>query len=282
MNVQDPNRKLPATMLSDDDFRQILEKFDRPWQGYRKVRKGIKKRIRRHMAALAAGTVHDYLRLLEQEPREREICKECLLVTISRFFRDRNLWHHLRSRLLPELLALFPEGIRAWSVGCASGEEVYSLVILWQMLQTEVVLEILATDVQADNLERARHGVYERGSLKEVPPKILERFFFACSTGRRYSIRPQLKPPIQWYRHDLFAPPPDGGPFQLILLRNSLLTYHRGPAMTAAFSRIAATLAPGGGLIVGSHEQPPATSMVLERDPQCASVFRLPAADDAK
>ncbi len=267
-------------MLGDEDFRRILEYFDRPWQGYRKVRKGVKKRIRRHMAALAVDTVVDYLQMLEQNSQEQDICRECLLVTISRFFRDRNLWLYLRERLLPELIALYPTGLRAWSVGCASGEEAYSLAILGEMLQPRVRLEILATDVKEDNLERARTGVYERSSLREVTADIRDRFFLACSTGRRYAIRPQLKSQIRWRRHELFGPPPDDGPFHLLLLRNSLLTYHRGPAMAAAFSRITATLAPGGCLIVGSHEQPPATNLGLERDPRCPWVYRRADAGD--
>ncbi len=280
MNPGNSKPRLSASIPTDDDFRRILEQFDRPWQGYRKVRKGVKKRIRRHMAALAADTVGDYLRILEMDQRQRDVCEESLLVTISRFFRDRNLWLHLRESLLPELSERFPGAIRAWSVGCASGEEAYSLAILGEMLQPRVRLEILATDMKEDNLERARSGVYERSSLREVTADIRDRFFLACSTGRIYAIHPRLKAHIRWHRHDLFAPPPDDGPFHLLLLRNSLLTYHRGKAMAAAFSRITATLAPGGCLIVGSHELPPAIDLGLERDPRCPWVYRRADADD--
>lgn len=263
------------TMLTDEDFRSILDHFDRPWGGYRKVRKGVKKRIRRHMDALAVTSVSDYLRILAQNRQEREICRECLLVTISRFFRDRKLWLHLRERLLPELIDRFPAGIRAWSVGCACGEEVYSLALIWEILQTTVPLEILATDAKADNLERARTGVFERSSLREVSEEIRDRYFFACSTGRFYGIRPHLKDHISWRRHDLFSPPPDEGPFHLLLVRNSLLTYHRGEAMEAAFFRIVSTMAPQGCLIVGSHEHPPSTDVSLVPDPHCPWVYRL-------
>ena len=78
-------------MLSDTEFRSLLEHLNRPWAGYRKVRKGVKQRVRRHMQNLACSTVEQYLVQLARQPAEMAACEECLRVTISRFFRDRLL-----------------------------------------------------------------------------------------------------------------------------------------------------------------------------------------------
>ena len=75
-------------MLNDDDFRELLQSLDRPWAGYRKVRKGVKKRVRRQMEQLGCRSMEDYLQQLRARPEVRAACEKCLLVTISRFFRD--------------------------------------------------------------------------------------------------------------------------------------------------------------------------------------------------
>ena len=129
--------------------------------------------------------IHSYLFLVEQRPDVRDRCRQCLLVTISRFFRDRRLWDYLQARLLPELNKLFPEGLHAWSAGCAGGEEPYSLAMV-AMAGAEIGSLILRISEGCgsrrptsipDGLERARHGIYDAGSLKEVPDDLRQRFF---------------------------------------------------------------------------------------------------------
>lgn len=197
-------------MLSDNEFRILLDQLNRSWTGYRKVRKGVKKRLRRHMLALGVTAIAPYLDRLTRDPEAKAACENCLRVTISRFFRDRQLWQALRSRILPDLVEWFPSPIRAWSVGCASGEEPYSLAMTWNELAPPAELELLATDVGRHCLERARAGIYTRGSLREIPGEIREKYFDSRKGGKQFLIRSHRLPPIRWRHHDLHDPLPEG------------------------------------------------------------------------
>lgn len=260
-------------MLNDDEFRQILSYFDRPWAGYRKVRKGVKKRIRRHMNALGCNSVEKYLQIISSQPEAKTHCEQHLLVTISRFFRDRRLWFNLQSRILPELAAGFHPPIQIWSAGCACGEEPYSVAISWQRLSHPPPLNLMATDIQLDCLARARQGVYSKSSLKEVNEAIRSQYFKPQRRGRHYALRQHLLPPILWQQHHLLDKPPDG-PFHLILLRNNLLTYYQGSVLNNAFQHITNTLSPRGYLVIGSHERLPEIEATLTKDPQCPWIYQ--------
>jgi len=199
--------------------------------------------------------------------------KKCLVVTISRFFRDRRLWEFLWAQVLPEIVSRFPDGIKIWSAGCACGEEPYSLSIVWDQLSVDTELEILATDVNTSCIDRARAGKYGHGSLKEVAKDLKSKYFKVLRKGRQYEVRSFLKRSIRWKVHDLFDLPPEG-PFHLIFLRNNLLTYHQGPVLTAAFQQIMNVLVPKGYLVTGSHENPPTRDTTLVHNDQCSFVYQ--------
>lgn len=260
-----------AQMLSDNEFRKLLEFFNRPWAGYRKVRKGVKKRVRRHMIELGCPTIDAYLKALAVEPELRAVCEQHLNVTISRFFRDRQLWKHIETNVLPDLIRRFDGTIRVWSAGCANGEEPYSLSILWVSLKIDRALEIVATDADASVLERARLGTYPQSSLKELPNDLKHQFF--DRRRGRFMIRAHCLPSIQWRRRNLFQTPPPG-PYHLIFLRNNLLTYYQGAAMQKAFETIMDSLMPDGFLVVGSHEHLPPVKVGLQRNDACRWLYK--------
>ncbi len=267
-------------MSSDDDFRRLLAHFDLPWAGYRKVRKGVKKRIRRHMQDLGCPDMPSYLALVEQRPDAGEQCRQCLLVTISRFFRDRRLWDRLRTHWLPVLKQHFPQGLHVWSAGCAGGEEPYSMAMVWTAsagsARESSHMRITATDANPECLERARRGIYGDGSLREVPDD-LRRQFFTPLPRHRWEIDPHLKDLIDWQLHDLLRdlPPSADGAFHLVLLRNNLFTYYQGEPLRVALEEIIRTMAPGGLLLLGSHERLPEVSLPFARDETCPWVYQL-------
>ena len=121
--------------MDDHQFKQLLDFFNRSWKGYRKVRKGVKKRITRHMQAAGCRQIKAYLHLLEEDKTARKTCEQLLTVSISRFFRDRRVWETLREELLPEMTAGRSEPVKFLSAGCARGEEVYSFRIIWEELK---------------------------------------------------------------------------------------------------------------------------------------------------
>lgn len=199
-------------MLSDDELRQLLDFLDRPWAGFRKVRKGVKKRVRRHMERLDCNTFDGYLEKMESDPSALAACEQCLRVTISRFFRDRGLWEHLGERLLPEMMGRFLNGLTAWSAGCANGEEAYTLSMIWEDLTatdpSAPGLEILATDADDTCLQRAGSGRYPMSSLKEVPERLKSQWFRKVPGGRQWQVGERLRSRIRWQAHNLLDPPP--------------------------------------------------------------------------
>jgi chemotaxis methyl-accepting protein methylase len=250
-----------------------LDFLDRPWSGYRKVRKGVKKRLRRHMTALACSSVQDYLHILGGHPALWQQCEALLAVTISRFFRDRLLWDYLQTQVLPNLLALYDSPLAAWSAGCASGEEPYSLAMVAAADNGSPAsaVRILATDVNPECLHKAQQGRYPLSSLKEVPDAFKHRWFQPADR-RAWQIDGRLGTCIRWEVHQLLAEPPRKY-FHLILLRNNLLTYYQGQRLQRAFDRIAERLVDGGVLIIGSHEHLPTTARIFRRDDACPWVY---------
>lgn len=266
------HRLSPSIVLNDDDFKTLLNYFDRSWSGYRKVRKGVIRRVRQHMASVQCKTVNMYLERLEKEPELRTACESLFNVTISRFFRDRQLWHYLREYYLPQLAQQFPSPIKIWSAGCACGEEPYSLAMLWSTLSLQAQFDILATDAQQICLDRAQIGHFKKSSLKEVPADLLASCFEPVPETNEYAIKPHFKNSIRWEQVDLLYSTPKQA-FHLIFLRNNVLTYFQGEKREKTFLKIFQQLKPGGHLVIGSHEQLPTHSLPLAASAQCPLVF---------
>ena len=253
--------------MDDQQFRQLLSRFGFSWDGYRKVRKGVKKRVSRHMQQMGCRTVQAYFLELDQNKDARQHFEHLMTVSISRFFRDRALWQTLEDEVLPRIIKEHENKVKVWSAGCACGEEVYSLKILWeitgQRLQALPELEIWGTDMNPLYLNKARAGVYGRSSLKEVPEALRAHFLRVGSKRQGYKIAEPLKEGIVWLDHNLLFDPP-GNKFRLVFLRNSLLTYYEERLKGPAFQKVVDALAEGGFLIIGSHEQiPPRVGRLL-------------------
>jgi chemotaxis protein methyltransferase CheR len=274
-SINDSIRVGKSTLLSDNEFRQLLDAFNRPWRGYRKVRKGVKKRVRRHMSALGCRTIEEYLQLLYEKPEERAQLEGCLLVTISRFYRDQRLWETLSDRILLGLVEQFEFPIRIWSAGCANGEEPFSVAMAWDQAGLPSSVDILATDAKSNCLVRARKGVYPRSSLKNLSKEMRVQYFVLKKGGRRYFIQMDRLPTIRWLQHNLLTTPTETVPFHMIFLRNNLLTYFQGSAVKRAIDQILEMLIPGGYLVTGSHERLPDTKLFMSRDKICPWIYRL-------
>ncbi len=243
--------------MDDRQFRQLLDFHQCSWRGYQKVRKGVKKRIRRHMQVLGCGTMDAYLDALTVFPEHGRFCERLMAVSISRFMRDISLWQQLQHTFLPELANLFPKTLHLWSAGCACGEEVYSFKMIWhrfmQQHENPPELKMLATDINPENLERAVAGEYPFNSLKEVPEPMRREYFTPLKGGRRYRVRALLKEGIDWEQRHLLKALPEKK-FHIIFLRNNVLTYYRGDLKEKATMAIAGLLSRRGLLIIGDRE----------------------------
>lgn len=248
--------------MNDAQFRQLLNRFEFSWSGYRKVRKGVKKRIGRYMKASGCRTMTAFLAELEQNDETRHGCELLMTVSISRFFRDRRFWETLEKTLLPDIIQRQRpyEKISVWSAGCACGDEVYSFMIVWDRLSKTYShlpgLEMTATDLNPAYLQRARAGLYSAGSLKEITPEIRSEYFRQKPGQKLFEVKDSLKKDISWRIHHLLSDPP-GRDFDIVFLRNSVLTYFEEKLKKRAFEKVLSRLAPGGILIIGSHESIP-------------------------
>jgi chemotaxis protein methyltransferase CheR len=246
--------------MDDRQFRRLLHYLGLSWTGYRKVRKGVKRRISRHMLGLNCSDMAGYLHELDRNAEARDECKRLMTVSISRFFRDRRLWDLLHEEILPGLIEENPGTISVWSAGCASGEEAYSLKILYNELESSTeplpALEITATDMNPVYLNRARVGRYPASSLKEVPEKLRTRSFHPEKNGAEFRLKEALKSGISWRVYDLLSGPHERR-FQIIFLRNNILTYYRDETKKVALKDALTSLCTGGFLIIGSHEKLP-------------------------
>ena len=218
-------------------------------------RRGVRRRVTRRMESLGIHDYLAYLRFLRGAPSERDALRSVLTVTISRFYRNRVAWETLsREVLLP--LAGRKRPVRAWSAGCASGEEAYSLGIAWEELPgRKPPISVLASEVDSACLRRAAEGVYSESSIREVPRQVAERYFRKENGRFRLSAKVILS--VELRRHDLLREEPPGR-FDIVLCRNAAFTYFHPPRRIEVARRIAACLPTGGVLMLGRTEKLPA------------------------
>lgn len=249
--------------MEDHQFARLLGFLGYSWDGYRKVRKGVKKRVTRHMQELGCRNIGEYLEKLAVDPKIRAGCERRMTVSISRFFRDRRLWDVLENRVLSEIA----EGqgpVRAWLAGCAGGEEIYSFKIVWERFaagrESPPGLFVIATDVAPGYLERAKKGIYPRGALREVDADTRAEWF-APVKKEQYRVQPSLQEGVQWRVHDLLADDPPAKELDIVFLRNNLLTYYRKETAEKPLERVIHALGPAGFLVIGAKEEMPAAGL---------------------
>ena len=255
-------------------LKWALPQLNLRWAGFRKVHRQVCKRLKRRMRDLHIADLAAYRARLEAGPSEWRALDECCHITISRFFREKRVFEVLRSCVLPEIAARARrEGrpARIWSAGCASGEEPYTLKILWDLEAAsscpgEVPLSIIATDADAAMLARAQKACFGAGSLRELPAPLIEQAFDRA--GLLYCVKPQYREGIRYLHQDLRSEAP-AGPFDLILCRYAAFTYFAPLLQKQVLLRLQEQLLEGGYLVIGGDERLPC---------DCAALLPLSAA----
>jgi len=232
------------------------------WDGFRKVRSQVCKRIHRRLQSLQLQDVAAYRDYLQQHREEWAILDGLCRVTISRFYRDRLVFSTLQSAIFPELLRQMrgrdETRLRIWSAGCAAGEEPYSLSILWECDVKErtanTKIEIIATDSDQRLLDRAMKGCYPYSSIRNVPEDRRRRAF--VETDGSFCLRRAFRKEVDFMCQDLRVETPPGI-FDLILCRNLVFTYFDDELQRRILRRLADVLHPQGLLVIGIHETLP-------------------------
>jgi len=252
-------------------LRWALPRLGLRTEGFRRVRGQVCKRIGRRLRELDLEGPAAYRAHLEEHPEEWATLDACCRISISRFQRDRAVWDALATRVLPALArfaALRGDAVlRAWSAGCASGEEPWSLRLLWDLRLAArhpgLALEIVATDADPHLLARARRARYPASSLRELPAACRVRAF-ALRRGRGEAralavLRPEHRHAVAFRRQDLRQRMPRG-PFHLVLCRNVAFTYFGAVLQGEVLAGLARRIVPGGALVLGLHESLPASA----------------------
>jgi len=254
-----------------------LPRLDLRWLGFRKVHGQVCKRLKRRMKELGLSGFAAYRARLEADPDEWAVLDGLCHITISRFFRDSRVFEALGQRILPEIATRAAQERREahfWSAGCASGEEPYTLKIIWDLAVASdfpsVSCSVVATDVDDVMLERARKGCYLKGSLRELPETFVIQGF--DKVDRLYCVRPRHREGVSLLLQDLRSEAPNG-PFDLILCRNVAFTYFEAALQGEVLSRLVERLAAPGYLVIGAQERLPAEVRCLVPLPEVPQIL---------
>jgi chemotaxis protein methyltransferase CheR len=240
------------------------------------VRRQVCRRVQRRLDELGLPDLGAYRAYLDGHADEWAVLDGLTPITISRFYRDRQVWAGLERAVVPTLASA--ERVRCWSAGCASGEEPYTLALLASRFPG-ARFEILATDVEPAMLERARRAEYAASSLKELPEGWRESGFVR-SRGL-FVLRPEHRRRVTLALDDVRSAAPPG-PFDLVLCRNVAFTYLAEEHQRSVLARLAETLRPGGALVIGLHESLPQPAPQFEPWPGAPAVFRRATARSAR
>jgi two-component system CheB/CheR fusion protein len=217
------------------------------------------RRIERRMAVHGTASMDDYARLLRSNPLELDLLFKELLIGVTSFFRDADVWNHLRDETLPALFARHPEGcaLRAWVLACSTGEEAYSLAMVFhEALDTcrpagRFVLQVYATDLDQTAIDIARRGIYPASITADVSEQRLARFF-AVESGEGYRVVKPIREMVVFATQNAISDPPFTR-LDILTCRNFLI-YLGGAAKKKIFPLLHYALKPGGLLVLGNAE----------------------------
>ena len=215
------------------------------------------RRIHRRMGLANLHTIRAYLEFLASRPNEIEALGRDLMINVTCFFRDPEVWAALDETVLTPLVAQCENGsaVRLWVPACATGEEAYTLAMLLgaraEAANKQFDIKVFATDGREDNLTAARAGIYSEAAVAPIPPPLLERHFDRLDDGS-YRVVEDLRGMVVFAAHNLLRDPPFSR-IDLVSCRN-LLIYLQPVAQKRALALMHFALRPGGHLLLGNSE----------------------------
>jgi len=218
----------------------------------------LSRRLQLRMRATGSEDYTSYMHFLRRHPDEyRQLVSE-LSITVTEFFRDADTWEALKDQVAPEILASKQarglSNVHAWSAGCATGEEAYSLAICFLEAQrprkdfSGLNVKIYATDLDQESLKKARRGQYSKVSM--LPGVEAQRYFRPLEVG--FEVTEELKQAVKFEEADIMAPPRRRF-LDLIVCRN-LLIYFNKECQARILSIFHDSLREGGYLVMGRSE----------------------------
>lgn len=269
--------------MTDHELVEFLQwslpKIHMRWSGFRKVRRTIRKKLNRRLQELSLVDLRAYRKKLCDDPNEWNVLKEICRITISRFYRDTHVFVQLEKQLLPECadeaIKNKTDNIHVLSAGCASGEEPYTVSLIWNLLvgpkYPKVGIEIVAIDTDQIVLGRARRACYSEGSLKHLPDILVQKGFERANES--YNLNRDFQSAVHFKHQDLEKFKPDRM-FDIILCRNLAFTYFDASSQKVVLSNLTDALRQNGYLIIGAHETLPAQAHALKQIDKGVPIFQ--------
>lgn len=228
--------------------KEILKMSDIDLSLYKE--KQMKRRIDSLIRKNGYEHYEDYVQALKQDSGLYNEFINYLTINVSEFYRNPDQWEVLRDQIIPMLLQR-SSTLKVWSSACSTGDEPYTLAMVLNEYMPLSRINILATDIDAEALRKAKDGVYFEKSLEKLPEKYLKDFFI--KEGNTYRVKDELKRCVEFSRLNLLRDPyPDG--CDLIVCRNVLI-YFTEEAKSQIYMRFNRALKDGGVLFIGSTEQ---------------------------
>ena len=241
-------------------FADLLAKITRD-SGFRCASykdKCLRRRIAVRMRSKGLYTFSEYSAMLDLDPREYPKLLRALTINVTKFFRNWETYDTIARKVIPELWSAGDGKIRVWSAGCSSGEEPYSVGVLFHQhaescgeLEKLSRVEILGTDIDEDCLGTAQRGLYGEASFTDTPVAIREKYFPQVAGLR--SVIPPVNDLVTFAIGDLLHGDPPATKFDLILCRNVIIYFDR-EAQDKLFIEFHASLRDGGILVLGKVE----------------------------
>jgi len=244
----------------DAGFATLLDKISRErgfgCASYKE--RCLRRRVAVRMRATGVHTYSTYAELLDQRPAEWERLLDALTINVTRLFRNRETYEALSRIVVPELWQSPAAQIRVWSAGCSSGEEPYSLAVLFHRYAAQrgeqgraaARVRILGTDIDATSLTAARRGEFEESDFAETPEELRAEYFAPTPP---FGVLTAARALVDFRRHDMLGEPPPERGVHLVMCRNVVIYFDRS-SQEALFARFHEALAPGGFLVLGKVE----------------------------
>ena len=260
--------KTPLSEAAEQALTQILTQLrlrtGQDFSGYK--RPTLLRRLARRLQLTQSTTLTAYLQRLRQDNDEAEALFRDLLINVTEFFRDADAWAALNTTIIPQLFAGKgrDDSVRIWTVGCATGEEAYSLAILLLEYTADLIapptIQIFASDLSKDALDFARDGCYPEAIAIDVGEERLARFF--TKENSHYRVRNELREPILFTQHNLLQDPPFSR-LDLVICRN-LLIYLQRELQEKIFETFHYALRPNGYLFLGNAESAEGATVLFD------------------
>jgi len=218
------------------------------------------RRIERRMTVHKIDKIVSYVHFLQGNPKEVEILFKELLIGVTNFFRDAPVWEKLKDKVLPAMISRAQPGsiLRAWIPGCSTGEEAFTLAIIYKEALAKSnqhggpSLQIFATDIDADAIDIARKGLFPANIAADVSPDRLDRYFISSEEG--YRIKTEIREMVVFAQHNIILHPPFTR-LDILSCRN-LLIYMDVELQKKLIGMFYYSINPEGMMLLGSSETP--------------------------